>query len=170
MPDASAKAATALPASMPDYVLNQARVERFDAQGNRVALMQGRLMNHYALNDRLQVSALYLVAQNPNGQARERTLEAWAKDGLYSGDRGDIELLGQARVMTSDASASPANVTTFTGEQLHWQPREQLLSTDRPVVLQSPRGTVRGARLRHDANTGLSDLSGRVTGLLLPKP
>jgi len=167
-PDASAKAGTSAPSSLPDYVLNRARVERFDAQGTRMSLMEGRLMTHYAQDDKLLINALYLVTQNPNATRQASKLEAWANDGRYSGAQGDMELLGQARVVTTDLSKSSANTATFTGEELRWQQRAQVLSTEKPVLLQGPQGTVRGARLRHDARTGMSELSGRVTGALHP--
>ncbi len=168
-PDASAKAGTQAPSSLPDYVLNHARVERFTAQGTRMSLLEGKLMTHYAQGGRLQINALYLVTQNQNGARQSGTLQAWANDGHYSDEQGDIELLGQARVVMTDLSAPNAKTSTFTGEQLRWQQRTQVLSTDKPVLLQGPQGMVRGARLMHDAQKGLSDLSGRVTGSLQSK-
>lgn len=156
------------PATVPDYVLNQAQVERFDAKGQRTSVMQGKAMSHYATGDRLLVSHFYLQSEAVEGARQPgQRLQAWALEGRYLGEQGVVELVGQAKVAATQAQVGQAPlVTTFTGEQLRWQVNEQLLTTERPVQVTSSQGTVRGNRLRHDARTGLTDLSGRVTGVL----
>lgn len=156
------------PATVPDYVLSKAQVERFDAGGHRTSVMRGESMTHFAQGDRLVVNNFSLQSDATPGVARAgQRVQAWALEGRYLGEQGVVELVGQAKVtaMQPQPGAAPL-VTTFTGEQLRWQVDAQLLTTDRPVQVSSAQGTVRGNRLRHDARTGMTDLSGRVSGVL----
>ncbi len=168
VPQALGNQAAEAPATVPDYVLNQAQVERFDATGRRVSVMQGRAMTHYAKDDRLLVHRLYFQGWSGAGEgASGQQVQAWALEGRYLGEQGVVELLGQAKVAaTQPKTGGGTSVTTFTGEQLRWQVNEQLLTTDRPVQVSGAQGTVRGNRLRHDAQAGLTDIAGRVTGVL----
>lgn len=168
VPEAASGERPEPPATAPDYVLKHAQVERFDAGGHRTSVMRGEAMTHFAQGDRLVVNNFFLQSDAAPGAARSgQWVQAWAREGRYLGEQGVVELMGQAKVTaTQPQPGSAPLVTTFTGEQLRWQVEAQLLTTDRPVQVSSAQGTVRGNRLRHDARTGLSELSGRVSGVL----
>lgn len=149
--------------SLPDYVLGAATVERFDAQGQRLSVLRGDTMTHYLEGDRLVVQRLRLVAQNAQGQV----LNAVGREGHYQGLDGTVELVGGAQVVASGGPAGQAQgPVTFDGEVLTVNTRTRLLSSDQPVLLTSPQGTVRGSSLSYDANKGFATVGGRVNGRL----
>ncbi len=150
--------------TVPDYVLGQATVERFDAQGVRLSVMRGATMTHYLEGDRLVVDQLRLVARDAKGQI----LNASAREGRYLGLDSRLELLGNARVVASGGQGSLAaqGPVTFEGEVLTVNTATRELSSDRPVLLTSAQGTVRGSSLSYDATKGFTTVGGRVSGRL----
>lgn len=147
--------------SVPDYVLGQATVERFDAQGVRLSVMRGDTMTHYVEGDRLVVEQLRLVARDAKGQV----LNASAREGRYLGLDTTLELAGSARVVASDGQGAQGPVT-FEGEVLTINTATRQLSSNQPVLLTSPQGTVRGGSLSYDAAKGFTTVGGRVSGRL----
>lgn len=149
------------PLTAPDYVLNGATVERVDAQGQRVSLLRGQAMSHFADGDRLLVDDLQLLARNPQNQS----VQARARQGRYVGREDVVDLLGSARVVATPAPGSRVvGPLVFEGEALRVDMTNHVLSSSRPVRLSSPAGELRGSSLRHDARVGVSVVGGRVTG------
>lgn len=156
--------AAQVPPSTPDYVLRQAAVERFDAQGHRLSVLRGATMTHYLEGDRLVVNDLRLVAQDEAGQQ----LVAVAREGLYRGASDVVELRGNTRVRaTAPASGvSGRGPLLFESELLVVNTRHQRLSSTEPVRLVSDQGVLSGKGFSHDVQTGMVQLGGRVTGRL----
>ncbi|RZL09221.1 MAG: LPS export ABC transporter periplasmic protein LptC [Rubrivivax sp.] len=150
--------------TVPDYVLGQATVERFDAQGVRLSVMRGATMTHYLEGDRLVVEQLRLVARDAKGQI----LNASAREGRYLGLDSTLELAGNARVVASGGQGSLATQgpVSFDGEVLTVNTATRQLRSDRPVLLTSSQGTLRGASLSYDATRGFTTVGGRVSGRL----
>jgi LPS export ABC transporter protein LptC len=150
-------------------VLERAQVERFDASGRRISLLQGQVMSHFEQGDRLTVQALQLAAQDALG----RHLHAQAREGRYEGATSVVDLLGSARVTATPAAGvggASAGLArgplTFEGEALRIDVDAQVLSSDRAVLLRSSQGQMRGGSLNYQAKEGLGTLSGRVQGSL----
>lgn len=158
-PEAAARAE--LPASVPDYVLERAQVERVDAQGRRASLMTGTAMRHYQAGDRLEVEGLNLIAEDATGQ----WLKATSRHALYEGLGAQVTLTQGAHVQARPAPGARApGPLVFEGQELTVDMDRRVLTSSRPARLTSPDGRLMGSRLRHDARTGITDVGGRVTG------
>jgi LPS export ABC transporter protein LptC len=153
--------------SLPDYVMEQATVERFDAKGQAISVLQGESISHYLRGDRVVVRGLHLSAVDPKGQA----LRAQASEGRYVGDSSVVDLVGHAHVTVTPAPTQRSHgPVVFEGDALSVNSETRVLSSDKPARLSGAQGEVRGARLRHDAKAGYTEVSGRVSGRLVPLP
>lgn len=160
VPGLGGQAGATVAPTAPDYVLGQATVERFNAQGQRLSVMQGDTMTHYLDGDQLVVQGLRLVTQDPQGQS----LNAVAREGRYQGLESTLVLTGGVRV-TAQAPQGQGPMT-FEGEALTVNTATRQLSSSRPVLLTTPQGTVRGNSLSYDARQGYTTVGGRVNGRL----
>lgn len=152
----------ALASSSPDFVLDKARVARFNAQGRIEAVLDGAQMRHYADTDRLQIDQLVLSARDDKGtglKASSLTGEADHKAEL-------VTLSGGARVTALPAAdQGPRNHPVhFEGEILRIDTRTRVVSSSEPVRLLQQGSEVRAQNLRYDDRTGITDLGGRVHG------
>lgn len=154
----------ALASSTPDFVLDKARVARFDAQGRIEAVLDGDTMRHYPDSDRLQIDKPALSARDEKGQG----LRAISALGEADRKAEVVTLSGGAHVTAFPASepgtglrAAPAH---FTGEGLRIDTRTRVVTSDHPVLLQQEGSEVRAQTMRYDDRTGIADLSGRVRG------
>ena len=162
-PKGSSTRPAAQASSSPDYELEQARIERFDAQGQLVAVLDGRAMRHYAQGDRMEIDAVQLSARDASG----RRLQALARQGLADGVTEVVTLKGGAHVVAMAASGATgltASPLTFDGEVLRIDTKAQKLSSDQPVRLVHQAGVVRGGSMVHNRATGITELNQRVTG------
>jgi lipopolysaccharide export system protein LptC len=151
------------PMGVPDYVLGRATVERFDAQGRTVSVLQGQSIEHVPSGDRVLVDGMRLSALDTKGQL----LQAHAARGDYSGDSALVRLQGQAQVVITPAPTAHAQgPVVFEGEAFSINTDTRVLHSDKPVRLRSEQGVVQGASLHHDARAGVSVLGGRVSGHL----
>lgn len=152
-----------LPPSIPDYVLADAAVERFDPSGKRISVLRGSTIKHYPQGDRLVVSALHLVAQDAQGQH----LTARAIEGLYLGDDAIVNLKGEGHVVATPVAPNQARgPVVFDGEELVLHTDTRRITSRQPVRVTSPEGVVNARSLDYDARTGLTQLGGRVSGRL----
>lgn len=156
-------AGRAAPASIPDYVLSEAMVERFDPTGQRISVLRGRTMKHFVQGDRLVVSELHLVAQDAQGQH----VTAQAREGVYHGDDAVVDLEGQAHVVALPVGPNQARgPVVFDGEELRFDTDTRRVTSSQPVRVSSPEGVINGSSLAYDARTGLTQIGGRVSGRL----
>lgn len=153
----------AVPPTIPDYVLADAMVERFDLSGRRISVLRGKTMTHYAEGDRLVVNDLHMVAEDAKGQH----LTARAIEGVYLGDDAIVNLKGQAHVVATSAAPNQARgPVVFDGEELALHTDTRRVTSRQPVRLVSPEGVVNGSNLDYDARSGLTQVGGRVSGRL----
>lgn len=162
----------------PDYVLDHARLARFDAHGRLEAVIDGDRMRHYPVTQTVQIDAMQLAMRHPDG----RRVLAQAREGEWSEGQGLASLSGQADVRLADAGVvlpaqakdvgerGEAGVTRILGERLDLDTRARVLTSRQPVTVLREGSTVRGQTLRHDEPAGLTDLGGRVQGRLVPAP
>lgn len=153
--------------SSPDYELNNARVERYNPQGQLIAIIDGQTMRHYAEGDRLQIDAVRLSARDPEGQH----VQAVARQGEASGHNDTVVLHGGARVVATPASGAAVDgrrvdqsPVVFEGEVLRVNTRDRQLSSELPVKITHAQGQIQGGNLQHDQRTGITQLGSRVHG------
>jgi lipopolysaccharide export system protein LptC len=151
--------------SLPDYVMERATVERFDAKGQLISVLQGDSISHYLSGDRVVVRGLHLSAVDPKGQQ----LVAQASEGHYLGDSSVVDLLGHAHVTVSGMASRHAHgPVAFDGDALSVNTETRQLRSDKPARVSSAQGEIRGGSLRYDAKVGISEVGGRVNGRLVP--
>ena len=156
----------ALASSNPDYVLNEAHIARFDAKGRLQAVIDGRSIRHYPVQDELQIDQLVLSARNEKGQG----LHAVARQGVATGQAEVVTILGGAKVVATPASAPRVagkpvqGPIRLSGEVFKVDTRQHVLTADRPITLEHESGEIHAQAMRHDQRTGITELQGRVTG------
>lgn len=162
----------------PDYVLDQARLARFDAQGKLEAVIDGERMRHYPATQTVQIDAMRLAMRHPDG----RRVQAQAREGEWSDALGTASLSGAADVRLADAGAplpvQPAEVgergdpgvTRVLGERLDLDTRGRVLTSQQPVTVVREGNRLKAQTLRHDEPAGVTDLGGRVQGQLVSSP
>lgn len=161
----------------PDYILQHARIARFDERGRLEAVMDGDTMRHRPVSNTMEVDAMVLSARHADG----RSLNATAQRGEWVEPTGMVTLSGGAdvRMMPTPGSASASGeagtglrqgTTRVVGEGLSLDTRGRVLSSSLPVTLTQDGSEVRGQTLRHDDVAGLTQLGGRVHGRLESRP
>lgn len=178
-PDAGERARPPEPdRGTPDYVLDQARLARFDAQGKLEAVIDGERMRHYPATQTVQIDAMRLAMRHPDG----RRVQAQAREGEWSDALGTASLSGAADVRLADAGAplpvQPAEVgergdpgvTRVLGERLDLDTRGRVLTSQQPVTVVREGNRLKAQTLRHDEPAGVTDLGGRVQGQLVSSP
>ena len=145
----------------PDYRMQDFAVARFDAQGQLVALVQGKEARHFAQGAWTEMDniALHMV----DGQGRVST--ASAKLGRSNGDASEIQLLGQAQWLRS---AAPR--IEFAGEFLQISSKPERISSHLPVQLGYGGHAFSAGRLDYANATQVLQLDGRVRANLQGKP
>jgi len=147
------------------------------AQGRLEAVVDGDLMRHYPVNQTVKIDAMRLAMRHPDG----RRLLAQAREGEWSEGLGLASLVGEADVRLADAgvllpadaaeaAALGEGVTRIQGERLDMDTRARVLTSQQPVTVLREGSVVRAQTLRHDEPAGLTQLGGRVQGLLVPGP
>jgi lipopolysaccharide export system protein LptC len=153
----------------PDYVLERARVARFDATGRIVAVVDGERMQHRPDQDVLEIEHMQLSARDAKG----RGLAASARRGLADPGAKQVTLQGQAHVIAwpllSVTGLAPAPIE-FAGEDLQVDTGRRTLLSTRPVTLTRADSFIEATALRYDHATGLTDLAGRVHGHYVAQP
>lgn len=154
----------------PDYVLSQARVARFDAQGRIVAVLDGHEMLHRPDSDVLEIDRVQLSARDAQG----RGLLATALNGVADPNAKVVTLQGQAHVtawpaLGGTAQQLPAPLV-FEGEDLHIDNQRKTVVSTQPVTLTRTGSRLGGSALRYDHATATTDLDGRVKGLFTAGP
>jgi lipopolysaccharide export system protein LptC len=158
--------------SEPDYVLERARVARFDASGRIVAVVDGDRMAHLPDRDVLLIDQVQLSVRD----ARGRGLIAQARHGEADPQAHQVWLQGQARVTAWPelgagvaGSGLPAPLR-FDGEELKVDTARRNLVSTRPVKFIRADSHIDGSALRYDHASGVTELDGRVHGAFSQVP
>ena len=146
--------------SAPDYELHEVRVARFDASGRLEAVLDGKVVRHYPVPDRLLIDEVLLLGRDEQGQG----LRATAREGEADQSAAVVTLRGGAQVVATPPTGQPGGPVRFQGETLSVDTRERIVSSKLPVTLTQDGNVVRGQSMRHDERTGVTVLGGRVTG------
>lgn len=162
-PSPQPPAAAGPPRSDPDYTMRDFVVERFDAQGRLKARIEGDELRHYPDVDRIEIDQARVRSVAPDG----RITIAQAKRALTNGDGSEVQLIGDARV---DGSGPHGEVMQFRGEFLHAFLNTERLRSHLPVRVTRDGSEFHAAGLDYDHLSGLMQLKGPMSALLVARP
>ena len=134
-------------------------IERFDAQGRLKLRIEGTRLKHYPASDRVEIDEAQIRAISPEG----RVTLAHAQRALGSGDGSELQLLGGAEVLSSDASGTPMSMR---GEFLHAFFVTERVNSHLPVVVRMGTSELRAAGLEYDHATRRLELKGPMRAQL----
>lgn len=137
----------------PDYTMTQFALERFDAAGRLALRIEGAQMRHFPDTDRIEIDGVQVRAVSPEG----RVTLATAQRALSNGDGSEVQLLGGARVTSTDAAGRPLEMT---GEFLHLFLVSERLRSHLPVRVTLAGGEIQAAGLDYDHGTRRLELTG----------
>ena len=143
----------------PDYTMDRFAIERFDAQGRLKLRIEGTRLKHYPASDRVEIDEAQIRAISPEG----RVTLAHAQRALGSGDGSELQLLGGAEVLSSDASGTPMSMS---GEFLHAFFVSERVNSHLPVVVRMGTSELRAAGLEYDHATRRLELKGPMRAQL----
>jgi lipopolysaccharide export system protein LptC len=111
-----------------------------------------------------------MLAQTEAGKPAFRITAAHGK---LSGDRKDVVFTGSVRAVRDAGpirpGESPTGPVTVTTEYLHVIPDQELATTDKPVTIEEPRGTIHSTGLRLDNKAKTLKLNSAIRGTLQPQ-
>lgn len=153
--------------SSPDYELQKARIERYNADGRLIAILDGQAMRHYAVGDRLEIDAVQLSARDLQGQH----VQGVARQGEALGNQDTVVLHGGARVVATPAPGADVkgqrvdqSPVVIEGEMLRFNTRDRVVSSELPVKITHAQGQMVGGTLRYEEATRIGELGQRVRG------
>jgi lipopolysaccharide export system protein LptC len=146
----------------PDYTMSDFVVERFDKDGRLKARLQGAQLRHYADADRIEIDQARVRAVTEDG----RTTTATSRRAISNGDGSELQLLGDARVVSSGPHAQPIE---FRGEFLHAFLNTERVRSHLPVSVFSDGNQFHAAGMEYDHLSGLLQLKGHMRAVLLPR-
>jgi lipopolysaccharide export system protein LptC len=152
-----------------DVELEEARVLRVGPDGRLQAVLTGERIRHLPVQERLLVERLSLSALDEAG----RRVQAEALRGQADERAEQVTLSGVARVVltpASDAGSVSAPPTRVEGEELVVTLPTRTVRSDQPVVVMQGDNELHARAFVHDGRQGVTELSGRVTGRLMPQP
>lgn len=149
-----------------DVELEAARVLRVGPDGRLQAVLTGERIRHLPVQERLLVERLSLSALDEEG----RRLQAEALRGQADERAEEVTLSGVARVVLTPPAGAATPPTRVAGEELVVTLPTRTVRSDQPVLVMQGDNEVRARAFVHDGREGVTELSGRVSGRLVPQP
>ena len=146
----------------PDYAMTGFALERFDAGGRLKLRIVGQRMQHFPATDRIEINDAQIRAIGPNG----RLTLARAQRALSNGDGSEVQLLGDAEVISEDMKARPL---VMRSEFLHLFLVSERVQSNQPVSVKFGSDDIRAAGLNYDHATRRLDLTGPLRAVLAPR-
>lgn len=160
-PSTPAPREAATPRSEPDYTMSQFVMERFDAGGRLKVRMAGAHMRHFPDTDRIEIEDVQIRAVAPEG----RITVASARRALSNGDGSEVQLMGGARVTSTDAAGEPVQMSS---EFLHAFFVEERVKSHLPVAVTVGSTALKAAGLDYDHGQRRLDLMGPMRAVFPP--
>lgn len=160
------RASTPLTPDTADVELQEALILRVGPEGRLQAVLSGERIRHLPVQERLLIERLNLTALDDTG----RRLRAEALRGQADEQTERVTLSGVAQVDLTPQAGATTPPTRVEGEELVVDLPERVVRSDRPVWVTQGDNTLRAQAFVHDGRQGVTELSGRVTGRLLPQP
>ncbi|MBL0086707.1 MAG: LPS export ABC transporter periplasmic protein LptC [Ideonella sp.] len=144
----------------PDYTMRGFNLTRFAPDGRFAVRIEGDMLRHYPDTDRLEIDGVRIESVSPDG----RITRASAKRALANGDVSEVQLLGEAKVVSQ---VSPTDTIELEGEFLHAFVRFERLRSHLPVVVRRAGSVTRAGGLDYDHLQSMLRLDGPVR-IVLP--
>ena len=150
-----------------DYFMRDFSVKNFDAAGRLQSELQGSLARHYPDTDTIDIDAVRMRSQAPDG----RVTHATANRALSNGDGTEVQLFGNA-VVTREALVLPNGQKQpkleFRGEFLHAWTQTERVSSNQPVTLIRGNDRFTANSMDYDNLEQVLEMRGRVQGTIAP--
>ena len=150
-----------------DYFMRDFSVKNFDAAGRLQSELQGSLARHYPDTDTIDIDAVRMRSQAPDG----RVTHATANRALSNGDGTEVQLFGNA-VVTREALVLPNGQKQpkleFRGEFLHAWTQTERVSSNQPVTLTRGKDRFTANSMDSDNLEQVLEMRGRVQGTIAP--
>lgn len=143
----------------PDFWSERFSVKTFDNSGKLKSTLTAARMTHYPDDE---TSHLDDIVIRYHGQT---SVSVSGPKGLVSKDGKQVSLVGGA-VITREGSSKAAPATQVQTQILNILPDEERAYSDLPVTITQGASVIRGGAMDVNHATGLSVLSGRVTGTI----
>ena len=131
----------------PDYLMQSFMMQRYAPDGRLRVQVRGTQMRHYPDTDTLEIDGVTIRALGQDG----RVTLATAQRAVANGDATEVQLLGQARVVSgAEGSAGEGAPIEFDSEFLHAFLATEQLRSHLPVVLRQGANELRMATLEFD--------------------
>ncbi|MEO9101670.1 MAG: LPS export ABC transporter periplasmic protein LptC [Burkholderiales bacterium] len=151
----------------PDYFMRDFSVRSFDVAGKLQSEIIGTDARHYPDTDTLEVDAARMRSINAEGTE----MRATANRAVSNADASEVQLFGNA-VVVRDAVQGPVGQVQdrmeFRSEFLHTFVNFERVRSHLPVVLTRGLDRFTGSAMEYDNLERVLDLTGSVTGFLVP--
>lgn len=152
----------------PDLYVERFRAVELDTRGLPKQMIAGKRALHFG-DDQMTEIADPELAQTEAGKPATRIT---ATTGRIAGDRKNVWFIGNVRATREAGPArpgdQPSGPVTVTTEYLHVVPDTQVVTTDKPVTIEEPRGIIRSTGLALDNKAKTLRLDSAVSGTLQP--
>ncbi|WP_343292195.1 LPS export ABC transporter periplasmic protein LptC [Vandammella animalimorsus] len=159
--------AVELPQDEPDYQMRDFVVRNYTPDGQLTLELFGQQGRHYPNEDTLQVDAMRLRAVTESGDIVTATADTGTSTHTRDQQRLHVRLQGNAVVVQHASAGSPR--MEFRGEELQLWPDAQRVRSTQPVLLLRGQDRLSGERLDYDRKQRITELQGRVRGVLQPE-
>ena len=152
-----------------DYFMQNFTIKTFDENGDLRSEIAGTQARHFPDTDILEIDQARIRSVNV-----ERQLTTATANRAYSnGDGSEVQLTGNARVVreaSRDARGKETPQLEFQGEFLHAFLNEERVQSHKPVLLIRGTDQFTGNVFTYNNLDQVAVLTGRVRGILMPKP
>jgi lipopolysaccharide export system protein LptC len=145
----------------PDYTAQRAQLQRYSAEGQLIAQVDGEQVRHYPDTDEIEVDTVRLATSGADG----RRTEATARQAVAAGDGSRYSLQGGAHVVSTGPDGRTVDIT---GEHLLVLAQQRQVQSDKPVTVRQGGSVLVADAMDFDEATQFVTLHGRVRATLLP--
>ncbi len=140
----------------PDYTMHQFSVQRFTAEGNLSAQIEGQTLRHFPDTDSLEIELPSVEAHSPAGGLTVAT----ARRALSNADATEVQLLGDAKVTRLATSTDEG--LSFRGEFLHAFLKSEKLRSHLPATVTRGGTVISADSFSYDNLDRTVSMTGRV--------
>lgn len=152
-----------------DYFMRGFVVRSYLADGELSSELFGKEGRHFPDTDTFEIDQVRLRAVSESGLVTRSR----ADRGLSNADSTEVQLFGNAEVIREagvDLKGNAVPRLEFRGEFLHAYTDVERVSSDQPVTLLRGNDRFTADAMDYDNLSGIANLTGRVRGVLLPRP
>ncbi len=140
----------------PDYVVENFAALTFDAQGRPHSRLSANRMVHYMADDSTELE----LPRFERHDGETAPISVHSKRGLITADSRDVYFLGDVRL--TRAAMSGQEALELTTEYIRIVPDDDILRTDKPIILRQGASIIEAAGLLIDGEKRIFQLAGRV--------